>query len=277
MSTIASELRGIGARIPERDTTNRQTRSFWRALALTGAVLSNMSFLDHLEELRRRLIKSVIAVAAGLLLSTAYAPAIVRFLKAPAAEYGIEIVGYGALEMFTLYFHVALAAGICLAAPVVLFQTWRFIEPALYPHEKRYAVPFLISTTFFFLLGAAFGYMVATPYILRIQQELAALMEIVWRPSAVEYISLLTATVIAMGAIFQMPPVIFILSRIGLVDGRFLLRNFKYAFLILTVLSGVLTPSGDLGPMVAFLAVMLALYLLSVLVALVFSRKRKVA
>jgi sec-independent protein translocase protein TatC len=276
MSTIASELRGIGVRIPERDTTDRQTRSFWRALALTGAVLSDMSFLDHLEELRRRLIKSVIAVAAGLLLSTAYAPAIIRFLKAPAAEYGIEIVGYGALEMFTLYFHVALASGICLASPVVLFQAWRFIEPALYPHEKRYALPFLISTTLFFLLGAAFGYMVATPYIMRMQLELAALMEIVWRPSAVEYISLLTATVIAMGAVFEMPPVIFILSRIGLVDARFLLRNFKYAFLILTVLSGVLTPSGDLGPMVAFLAVMLALYLLSILVALAFSRKRKV-
>jgi sec-independent protein translocase protein TatC len=109
------------------------------------------------------------------------------------------------------------------------------------------------------------------------QLELAALMEIVWRPSAVEYISLLTATVIAMGAVFEMPPVIFILSRIGLVDARFLLRNFKYAFLILTVLSAVLTPSGDLGPMLAFLAVMLALYLLSVLVALVFSRNRRVA
>jgi sec-independent protein translocase protein TatC len=236
-----------------------------------------MSFLDHLEELRRRIIKSVIAVAVGVLLCTTYTPAIIRFLKAPAAEYGIELVGYGGLEMFSIYFHVGLAAGLSLAAPVILFQAWRFIEPALYPHEKRWALPFLGSTTVFFILGAIFGYAVAMPYMMQMQQFLANLMAIRYNPSAIEYIKLLTATVIAMGAVFEMPPIVFILSRIGLVNARFLVRNMNHAFVILLILAAILTPTGDLGPTIAFVAVMMGLYLFSILVALCFGKKRTVS
>jgi sec-independent protein translocase protein TatC len=98
-------------------------------------------------------------------------------------------------------------------------------------------------------------------------------MGIAWRPSAVEYVGLLSATVVAMGIVFEMPPVIFILSRIGLIDGWFLTRNFRYAFLILAALAAVLTPSGDIAPMMAFLAVMLGLYAVSIVVAFVFARK----
>ena len=277
MSTIAGELRGIELGSGQSGFTGRLSRTFWQSLALIGALLSDMSFLDHLEELRRRLIKSAIAVGIGVGICTTYTPTIVQILKEPAAKYGIELVGYGAWEIFSLYFYVGLASGVCLAAPVILFQAWRFIEPALYPHEKRYALPFLISTTAFFILGVAFGYAVAAPYIMEIQGDLAALMKIVWKPSAVEYIGLLSATVVAMGAVFQMPPVIFILSRMGIVDGWFLIRYFRHAFLFLTVLSAVLTPTGDIAPMVAFLAVMLALYAISIVVAFVFARKGRVA
>ncbi len=274
MSTVATELRGIGFGISRPDV-QQQKGSIWRSLAVAVALMGSMSFLDHLEELRRRVIRSAMALAVGILACTAYAPALVKFLKAPASQYGIEIVGYGAWEMFSLYFNVALAGGICLAAPYILFQIWRFIEPALYPHERRYALPFVVSTTVFFILGAAFGYFVATPYLMQLELELARLMDVVWRPGALEYIGLLTATVIAMGIVFEMPPVVFILSRIGLVNARFLVRNFKYAFLFLTVLSAVLTPSGDLGPLIAFLSVMTGLYFLSILVAFAFGRKRR--
>jgi sec-independent protein translocase protein TatC len=273
MSTDATELRGIG--FGNSEWRQGRKPSIWSSLAAVGAVFGSMSFLEHLVELRSRLIKSVIALTIGVLLCTAYAAEIVRFLKSPASKYGIEIVGYGAWEMFSLYFDVALAGGVCLAAPYILFQIWRFIEPALYPHERRYALPFVLSTTVFFVLGAAFGYFVATPSLMQMELELARLMDVVWRPGALEYISLLTATVVAMGVVFEMPPVIFILSRIGIVSGGFLLRNFKYAFLFLTVLSAVLTPSGDLGPTFAFLAVMLALYIVSILVAFVFGKRRQ--
>lgn len=274
MSTAASELRGfeIGTSGPGRPLTN----TLWKGLAVFGVLVSDMSFLEHLEELRRRIIKCLIAVAVGMAISTAYTPAIIRFLKAPAAKYGVEVVGYGGWEMFSLYFDVAFAAGITLAAPFILFQVWRFIEPALYPREKRYALPFVILTTLSFILGAAFGYFVATPYIIELSHQLAALMDVTWRPGALEYVSLLTATIVAMGVVFEMPPIVFILSRIGLIDAPFLVRNFKYAFLTLAILSAVLTPGGDLGPMIAFLGVMTVLYFFSVLVALVFARKRAV-
>jgi sec-independent protein translocase protein TatC len=274
MSTVASELRGFSVGTAQPGASRPWGSSLWKGLAVMGVLISDMSFLEHLEELRRRIIKCLIAVAVGMAISTAYTPAIIRFLKAPAAKYGIEVVGYGGWEIFSLYFDVAFAAGITLAAPFILFQVWRFIEPALYPREKRYALPFVISTTLFFILGSAFGYFVATPYIIELSRQLAVLMDVTWRPGALEYVSLLTATVVAMGIVFEMPPIVFILSRIGLVDAGFLIRNFKYAFLTLAILSGVLTPSGDLGPMIAFLGVMTALYFLSILVALVFARKR---
>src|SRR5262245_19640539 len=133
MSTVATELRGfaIGNSQPEGE----RKRHILPSLAVVAAVLGSMPFLDHLKELRSRLIKSVIAVSIGVVVCTTYAADIVKFLKAPASKFGVEIVGYGAWEMFSLYFDVALAGGICLAAPYILFQSWRFIEPALYPHE----------------------------------------------------------------------------------------------------------------------------------------------
>jgi sec-independent protein translocase protein TatC len=275
MSTVAGNLHGLGFGASAQ-SPGQEKSSLWKHWALAAALLGDMSFLDHLKELRSRIIKCVIAVAVGMGICTAYAASIVKFLKGPASEYGIELAGYGSMEIFSLYFHVALAGGVCLSAPVILFQVWRFIEPALYSHEKKYALPFLMSTTMFFVLGAVFGYGIAAPYIMRMQLELSALMEIPWRPGAMEYISLLTATVLAMGVVFEMPPVVFILSRIGLVNARFLLRHFKYAVLILAVASGLLTPSGDAATMMAFLAVMLGLYCLSILVAAVFGRKRRV-
>ena len=172
---------------------------------------------------------------------------------------------------------MALAGGICLAAPIILWQIWRFIEPALHSHERRYAAPFLISTTLCFAAGAAFGHAVVAPYLMKLQTALAQAADIDFMPSAMSYLGLLTSTVVAMGAIFEMPPVVFILSRIGLVDARFLLRNFRYAFLLFTAAAAILTPSTDLDPMLAFLGVMTAIYVISILVAAFFGRSRKPA
>lgn len=113
---------------------------FRRAFLLALATLSEMPFLEHLEELRHRLIKCLIALAAGTIVGFVYTAPIIAFLGRPAAGSGIRLVAIDATEVFSLYFKVALATGICLAAPVILWQVWRFIEPALYKHEKRYAV-----------------------------------------------------------------------------------------------------------------------------------------
>jgi sec-independent protein translocase protein TatC len=179
-----------------------------------------------------------------------------------------------ATEIFSLYFRVALATGVCLAAPVLLWQVWRFIEPALHKHEKRYAAPFMISTIGCFAAGAAFAYAVVAPWMLKLQMAMANKVGIPVDMSAGSYLTMLSATIVSMGVIFQMPPVVFILSRIGLVNARFLIRNFKYAFLLFSFAAALLTPSTELEPMFFFMAVMTGVYILSIAVAWVFGRRR---
>jgi sec-independent protein translocase protein TatC len=250
---------------------DRMRHSILMGMALIG----EMPFLDHLEELRQRLIKSLIALAAGSLIGFVYTAPIIAFLEAPALGSGITLVAIDATEVFAVYFKVALAAGICLAAPIILWQVWRFIEPALYKHEKRFAAPFIISTTLCFIAGAVFGYRIVTPWLLKLELAMAKEAGLVIQMSADSYLAMFTATVVSMGVIFEMPPIIFILSRIGLVSAKFLIRNFKYAFLLFTIAAAVLTPSTQPPPMLFFMAVMTGLYLLSVLVAMVFGRTRK--
>jgi sec-independent protein translocase protein TatC len=152
---------------------------------------------------------------------------------------------------------------------------WRFIEPALYKHEKRYAAPFIISTTVCFIGGAVFGYLIVAPWLLRLELTMArdALIEV--QMSAESYFTMLVATVVAMGGIFEMPPIVFILSRIGLLSARFLIRNFKYALLLFSIAAAVLTPSTQMPPMLFFIGVMTGVYAISILVAVVFGRARK--
>jgi sec-independent protein translocase protein TatC len=246
-----------------------------QALFVAAATLSEMPFLEHLEELRKRLIKCLIALAAGTCVGFAYTAPIIQFLRVPAAKAGIRLSAIEATEMFSLYFKVALATGVCLAAPFILWQVWRFIEPALYKHERRYAVPFMISTILCFAAGAVFGYSVVTPWLLKLEVAMANRAGIEMGIRAGSYFTLLTATTVAMGLIFQMPAVIFILSRIGLVSARFLIRNFKYAVLLFSIAAAVLTPSTEFAPMLFFMAVMTGIYVISILVALIFGRARK--
>jgi sec-independent protein translocase protein TatC len=251
-------------------------RDRMRRTILTGAaLLGEMPFLDHLEELRSRLIKSLIALGVGTIIGLAYTAPIISFLTRPAANSGVKLIAIEAFEVFSVYFKVALAAGICMAAPVILWQVWRFIEPALHKHEKRYAVPFIISTTLCFIAGVIFGYGIVAPWLLTLEVEMAKPAGIEIQMSGDSYLGMLTTTVISMGAIFEMPPIIFILSRIGLVSAKFLIRNFKYAFFLFAVAAALLTPSTQPPPMIFFMVVMTGLYVISILVAMVFGRARK--
>src|SRR2546428_647263 len=213
-----------------RDRAHRVKQLIIETFVVGATMLSEMPFLDHLEELRSRLIKALIALAVGTMIGLAYTAPIMAFLEGAAATAGIRLVAIEATEIFSLYFKVALAAGICLAAPVILWQVWRFIEPALHKHEKRYAAPFIISTTLCFIAGGVFGYGVVAPWLLRLEVEMAIPAHIEIAMSAESYFAMLTATVISMGAIFEMPPAIFILSRIGLVSATFLMRTWMLTY-----------------------------------------------
>ena len=276
MSTVVTDFGRSTAATPWGARVRRATQTIADTLLVGVTLLSEMPFLDHLEELRKRLIKCLIALAGGTVVGLTYTAEIIAFLGRPAAISGIPLVAIEATEVFSVYFKVAFAAGICMAAPVILWQVWRFIEPALYKHEKRYAAPFIISTTVCFIAGAVFGYMIVAPWLLQLERVMATAARINFTMSADSYLGMLTVTVVSMGAIFEMPPVIFILSRIGLISAKFLVRNFKYAILLFSIAAAVLTPSTQPPPMLFFMAVMIGIYLVSIVVAMVFGRTRKV-
>jgi sec-independent protein translocase protein TatC len=268
MATVAT------AQVQWRDAAQQFKRWIWYSMAAVAASLSEMSFFDHLDELRKRLIRCAIAVGVGVMVALNYNAKLVILLKRPAKLAGVDIQAIGGAEVFSIYFKVALACGICLATPVILWQVWRFIEPALYRHEKRYAAPFLLSTIICFAGGAAFGYFIATPWFLGLEATWAKAVDIKFNPTSDEYFSLLTWTVIAMGAVFEAPPVVAILSRIGLVKASFLIRQFKHAFLIIAIVAAAVTPSGDIGTMLAFMSVILAIYFVCIVVAWLFGKPR---
>src|SRR5690349_19567788 len=193
MSTIASDLRAYPT-TSIRDVMKSFRTLIFEALVIGGGLLSEMPFLDHLEELRRRIFKCLIAVSLGLFVCFAYAAELIIFLNQPALSAGIRLVAIEGMEIFSVYFQVALVGGICMAAPIILWQVWRFIEPALYRHEKRYAGPFIISTTLCFAAGAAFGYSVVAPWLLRLQVSMAQAARIELTMSSISYLATLTNT-----------------------------------------------------------------------------------
>jgi sec-independent protein translocase protein TatC len=233
-----------------------------------------MSFLEHLEELRKRLLRSVLAVALAFGACLLYARAILDFLLQPI----LPLLGQDRpvflelTEPFLLYMKVAFLAGLFLAAPVVLYQAWAFIAPGLYPHERRYAAPFVLFATVFFLAGGAFGYYVGFPTAARFLLGVSQGFEASLRLSSL--FAFESKIILGLGLVFELPTVIYFLARIGLVTAGFLWHQFKYAVLVIFILAAVLTPTPDIVTQCVFAAPMILLYLLGILIARVFGRAR---
>src|SRR5438093_9402946 len=237
---------------------------------LTG----QMSFLDHLEELRRRIIHSLIAVAVALGVCWTFADTLFRVVAVPIRKTGVEMIVTSPTQAFNLELKLALLAAIFLAAPFILGQVWLFISPGLYKHERRYALPFIVSSSLLFALGGMFGYFVAFPFALQFLIQWAVGMGLVPRISASEYFDLFIMVELGLAIIFEIPALIFVLARIGLVSGPFLLRNTRYVVLIAFVVAAIITPTTDIPNMMMMAVPMVLLYLLGVLVAYVFGKKR---
>jgi sec-independent protein translocase protein TatC len=236
-----------------------------------------MGFLDHLDELRRRLIYSLIAIGVGFALALTQAKPILDFLFRPIRPMlgSHPPVFIELTEPFLLYMKVAFLASLFLSAPVVAYQVWAFIAPGLYPRERHQAVPFVLSATVLFLVGGAFGYMYAFPVAAHFLLAIAEGFEPNLRLSSL--FSFESKLVLGMGLVFELPTVIYFLARLGLVTPRFLMRNFKYAVLIIFIIAAVITPTPDMVTQCVFAAPMIALYLLGVLVAHLFGRPRQAA
>jgi sec-independent protein translocase protein TatC len=235
-----------------------------------------MTFLEHLEELRSRLIRAALALLVGTAACWTFREPIFHFLTEPlrTAYPGIKFIYTAPTEAFMLYMKMAFFAGLFLAAPVVLYQIWAFIAPGLYAHEKVYAIPFIAFGTFFFVAGAAFGHYVLFPMTFRFLGEFAS-ADMQFLPRVGEYYSFYSWFLLALGVVFQLPVLIFVLSRIGIVTPGFLLRKFKYAVLIAFVVSAVITPSADMVTQSLLAGPMIGLYLLGVGVAWLFGRPRR--
>jgi sec-independent protein translocase protein TatC len=238
-----------------------------------------MSFLEHLDELRHRLVRSLLSLVVGFAACWGFHEQIFRFLTSPLRKAypgpeGIQLIYTAPAEGFFLYMKMCFFVGIFLAAPYILYQVWAFISPGLYRHEKAYVIPFILFGTLFFAGGAVFGHFFLFPATFKFLGEFAG-TEMKFLPRVAEYFSFYSWFLLGLGLVFQLPVVIFILARIGLVTAGFLMRKFKWAVLVSFVIAALITPTPDVVTQTALALPMLGLYLLGVAVAAIFGRPRK--
>jgi sec-independent protein translocase protein TatC len=240
---------------------------------------SKMSFLEHLDELRKRIINSCIAIAVCVLLGFGFIDRIFNFVFAPtrrALPPGVKLIYTQPGEAFSLYIEIALIMGVMLAAPFIMYQVWRFIAPGLYSNEKRFAIPFVLLTTIMFVAGAAFNHYIAFPFIMAFFASFNT-PDLAFMPKLEEVFGLYSKLLIGMGIVFQMPTVVFFLAKMKVLTARFLIGNFKYALLLIFITAAVITPTGDMMTQLIFAAPMLGLYLLSIVIAWLVGPKRQKA
>jgi sec-independent protein translocase protein TatC len=236
-----------------------------------------MSFLEHLDELRKRIIRSCLAAGVGMVIAFVFINRIVTFVLAPmrrALPAGTTLIYTKPTEAFSLYINIALIAGTLLAAPFIMFQVWRFIAPGLYANEKKLAIPFVVLTTAGAVGGAAFSHYIAFPYLIAFFGTFSS-ADLLFMPRMSDSFDLYAKMLIGMSVVFQIPTVVFFLAKMGLVTARFLWRNIKYAILIIFIVAAVLTPSSDPYNQMIFAAPMIGLYLISIGIAWIVGAKRE--
>jgi len=231
---------------------------------------------SHLQELRKRLIISFIAVGAGFILCYAFSENLFAILSQPLLKMmpsGGTLIFTSVAEAFFTYMKVAFIAGIILASPFVLFQVWAFVAPGLYRHEKRYVIPFVAAGSFFFVLGILFAYYVAIPvgfkFLLGYATDFIKPM-----PSMKEYLSFSIKFLLAFGLVFEFPVVLVLLARIGVIDAKTMARHRKYAILLIFIFAAVMTPPDIISQLLMAIP-LIGLYELSILLSKIFGKKKK--
>ena len=238
---------------------------------------AKMSFLEHLDELRKRLIYVVISVAAGCVVSFIFINQIVAFIMRPLVHMlpgGNKLIATSGPEYFMLVLEIGLIAGLFIASPLVLWQVWKFISPGLYSHEKKFAIPFVLMSSFFFISGGLFSHYIAFPWTWKFCINFTSSDYVLFLPKVDDAFSLYAKMLIGFGVVFEMPTLVFFLARFGLVTAGFLLKYFKYAVLVISIVAAVVSPGTDVMSMLIMAIPMLALYILSIGVAWLFGKKR---
>jgi len=228
-----------------------------------------MGFLEHLEELRKRLIRSCIAIGVGMALSALFIDRIANFVLAQILRTlpaGSSLIYTNPSEGFSFWFNLAFIAGIVLAAPFVMYQFWGFIAPGLYAHEKKFVIPFVLLTSIGTVTGALFSNYVLFPGMMKFFSTFST-AQVRMMPSINDTFDHYIRMMIGMVAVFQMPTLVFFLAKLHLVTARFLWRHFKYAILIIFIVAALLTASPDWWNQTMFALPMIGLYLISIVIA----------
>ncbi len=234
-----------------------------RAAVTDRVELPGMSLMEHLTELRKRLIHSVVYLFLGFAVAYAFHERLYGIIQAPLDKLHIALNYTHPTDPLNLYLKTALYGGFILAGPFILYQLWLFISPGMYAHEKRYVVPFMAVTIALFLGGAWFGYHYVFPGALRVLigdfgKNFNAVLTID------DYTNFFLAIVLGLGVTFELPIVIFFLALFGIVDGKFLVRHIRYAILIIFIIAAIICPTPDPLSMCIFAAPMLVLYMIGV-------------
>ena len=238
------------------------------AASVLAQTTGPLPLMAHLEELRKRIIASALAIFVGLLLCWSFADRIFGLMQRPIIHalrhHGISVglVYLNPTEPFNLYLQVAFVAGLFVASPFVFYQLWLFIAPGLHRNEKRYVVPFVLSTVALFIAGGIFGYKVIYPasleFLIGYGQGFQPMITIG------EYTKLFVTITVGLGLIFEMPILVFFLALIRVITARWMWRNLRYAILATFVLAAVVTPTADILNMCLFAVPMIALYAISI-------------
>jgi sec-independent protein translocase protein TatC len=232
----------------------------------------SMPFLDHLEELRRRLLKSIAAVVILALAAFYFSDELMTLIIKPLGDTKLHVTEV--TGSFYAYLKVSLVAGIAAASPIVFYQLWAFVGPGLYQHEKARVLPLVIVSTILFLIGAAFCYLVVLPFSL---QFLIGFSGDLLSPiiTVGSYLTFSGMLMLAFGLGFEMPVVAYFLGRIGLVSPRFLAKGRRYAIVLILIAAGVLTPTPDVATQLLLAGPLYLLYEVSIIIVKVTGKKRQ--
>jgi sec-independent protein translocase protein TatC len=233
--------------------------------------VGSMPLLAHLEELRKRIILSLVGVVAGFFSCWSFADRIFALMQQPIIQalrqhgLGGGLVYLNPTEPFNLYLEVGFVAGLFVASPFVFYQLWLFIAPGLHRKEKRYVLPFLVSTVGLFLAGGFFGYKMVYPasldFLIGYGQRFQPMITIG------EYTKLFLTIIIGLGLVFEMPILVFFLALMRVITARWMWRNLRYSILAIFIGAAIVTPTTDILNMCLFAAPMVALYAFSIAVA----------
>jgi sec-independent protein translocase protein TatC len=235
-----------------------------------------MTFLEHLEDLRKRLFYSFVALFVGIIPAWFFHKDLYNILAIPVTKYlpeGTKLAFTKLTAPFMLYIKVSFLAAIFFTSPFIFVQLWMFVAPGLYQKEKKYVVPFVLFTTIFFAGGAVFGYFVVFPFACRFFLNMGADFQPVITVD--DYFSLALRVLLGIALVFELPTLIFFLSRMGLVTAQWMIKKFKYAVLVIFIIAAIITPTPDMVTQSIIAFPMLALYGLSILIALVFGKRRE--